>query len=308
MPMSPPRGTSAQTIVSSTDALGPSWVPTAQCRPNGPAFPMGGRARDLAAMARPANTRVSLMLFLGAGMSLGLRAPLLAAGAVLIVAIYGISVIINDLRDRQIDLANGHPTPLARDVVNRSQACWLLAGYLAAVAGIEVWLPQPEGLAIAGAWLALAASYSMPGLALEDRGLAGTAMLAICYCITPLYLGASLAGQTPSGFWLVLLAAGLLGASGLLHKDFKDEVGDRLHGKRTPLVRYGPAVVIRLSWCFAASGAAVLLVGAQSKPLVALFLAAAGVALVRISHFRGACPRWSQLYGLTLAVAVVVSR
>ncbi|MGH9128531.1 MAG: UbiA family prenyltransferase [Acidimicrobiales bacterium] len=254
---------------------------------------------------RPANNRTSLMVFVGAGALLGAADAQLALGASLILAVYGIAVILNDLCDQDVDRANNRKTPLVSGDVTPIQAWVLLGGCLALVAVEQAWLHQPVAGAFSSIYLALAVAYSAPHVAIEDRGLAATTLLAICYFVLPLWLASGLAGARPAHFWILAAAMGLLGAAGLLYKDFKDRQGDREAGKATPLVRYGDRAVVALSFLFAgAGGTAVVAVGTR-RPLAIASISLAWCALVAVAARRGANPWLVQLYYLADVLALL---
>ena len=81
--------------------------------------------------------------------------------------------------------------------------------------------------------VAASVAYSHPSIGLERRGILGTGLLAVSYLVLPVLL----AGRVVAPVVLAALVAG--GTATLLYKDVKDEAGDRLLGKRTPLVRWG---------------------------------------------------------------------
>ncbi|MGH9074019.1 MAG: UbiA family prenyltransferase [Acidimicrobiales bacterium] len=254
---------------------------------------------------RPANNRTSLMVFVGAGALLGAGDAQLALGASLIVGLYGIAVILNDLRDQDVDRSNNRRTPLVTGDLTPTQAWVLLGGCLALVAIEQAWLRQPVAAEFSSIYLALAVAYSAPHVAIENRGLAATALLAICYFVLPLWLASGLAQARPAHFWILAAAVGLLGAGGLLYKDFKDWQGDREAGKATPLVRYGDRAVVALSFFFVGAGGMALVVVATHRPFAIASISLAWCALVAVAARRGANPWLVQLYYLADVLAVL---
>jgi hypothetical protein len=103
------------------------------------------------------------------------------------------------------------------------------------------------------------------------------------------------------------VAAALLGAAGVLYKDFKDEVGDRLFRKRTPLVRYGARFVVMLSLVLVASGGILLTAASHRHVLTALLLLGAGGALARVATRPGNAASGLQIYYLLAACALLVT-
>ena len=251
------------------------------------------RSQPLARLCRPANIRKSALLLAGSGLYLGAGAAQVTLGLVMLVLVYGVATIYNDLHDVEIDRANHRDLPLATGQVHPAEARRLVAALLVALAALQPWAVQPAGALFAVTFLALSWAYSAPAVALERRGLAGTVVLAACYVDLPLAYGHLLAGARPRA--LTLVAAGLLGATALLHKDAKDEHGDRRHGKRTPLVRHGPAWVRRASLLCFAAGAAIALADTRRPVLTGALVALAGLAILRLGprgepHLRGYHP------------------
>lgn len=237
------------------------------------------RARPLAVLCRPANVRKSALLLAGAALGFGAPGSQVALGLALLVLAYAAATIYNDLQDLEIDRANRRDLPLVTGEVTPGQARMLMSACIAALALLQVWSRQPAGLAFTAAYLALSWAYSAPAVAVERRGLAATVLLGLCYAGLPLAFGLLLAGVTPRA--PTVLAATLLGAAALVHKDAKDEEGDRRHGKRTPLVRYGAAGVRRASGGFFVAGAVLLVAAARRPLLVAPVLVLAAAALLR---------------------------
>jgi 4-hydroxybenzoate polyprenyltransferase len=213
--------------------------------------------RAVAELIRPETARLPVLLHVAAATSAGLDASSIVAGVLLVLAAYGAAAAYNDLHDVAVDAANGRvDRPLVSGAASPDTARATVAGCLAVAVAAQPWLVQPAGLGVTALAALLAAAYSQPRIAVARRGLAATALLACCYAALPVLL----AGRVPPA----LVALVLLGASQVLHKDTRDEDGDRLHGKRTPVVRYGVAVVERLSVaaCLAGTVAGVATVGA----------------------------------------------
>lgn len=198
-------------------------------------FDRGAATADL---LRPQASRLAAGVFLVAAARAGVDGPSIAGGVVLILSSYGVAAVLNDLADIETDRANGRPRPLVTGQLSCRDAHVVLGACGAVVAGSQLLLSQPAGLAVTAAAVVLAAIYST-GPALQRHGVAGHALLAVAYLVLPLWLATSQAPTTPAG-WLEP-AAMLVpsGVAALLYKDFKDEAGDRRTGKRTPLVRWG---------------------------------------------------------------------
>ena len=210
------------------------------------------RGAAYADLLRPYTARLPLLPFLVVGAGAGQPARHLAGGVLLIFCAYGLAAAYNDLHDIEVDRANGRRRPLATGALSPADAGKAMVACALGVAVSQLLLVQPLGLAVTIASVAATAAYSHPRLGLERRGVLGTATLAVTYLVLPVLL----AGGTVAPLGLAALVAG--GTATLLYKDVKDEHGDRLLGKRTPLVRWGRR---RMDTTAALLGAAALVLG-----------------------------------------------
>jgi 4-hydroxybenzoate polyprenyltransferase len=225
--------------------------------------------RAVAALVRPETARFPAAVHAAAATSAGLDGPTVVAGVVLVLAAYGAAAAYNDLHDVRVDAANRRADrPLVSGTATPATARATIAGCLAVVVAVQPWLLQPAGVLVTAAAAALAVVYSHPAVAVAGRGLAATTLLSACYVGLPVLL----AGRTSLA---ALAALVLLGASQVLHKDARDEHGDRLHGKRTPVVRHGPRAVTRLAVAAVVTGATVGIVAVGPGWWVAAALGAA---------------------------------
>jgi 4-hydroxybenzoate polyprenyltransferase len=208
------------------------------------------RGAAFADLVRPQTARLPLAIFLVAG--LGRPGWHLVGGALLILSTYGLAAAYNDLRDVAVGCANGRGRPLATGALTTQDARVAMGVCAVGIVVAQVPLDQPLGVAVTIAAIAGSIAYSHPAIALGRRGLLGTVLLAVLYLVTP----ALLAAKPLSPAVLATLVAG--GTATLLYKDVKDESGDRLFGKRTPLVRWGAA---RMDVVAGALGAVALLTG-----------------------------------------------
>jgi 4-hydroxybenzoate polyprenyltransferase len=191
------------------------------------------RGAACSSILRPAAARLPALVFLAASTRTHPGVAHVAAGLLLVFASYGLAAVYNDLRDLEIDRSNGRDLPLVTGALSPTDARWIAAGCAAAVVAAQALLRQPLGLAVTVVSVALSAAYSHPLLGVERRGAWAPVLLSTTYVGLPLLLAGPL--PTAPRTAAALLAAGAM----LLYKDVKDEAGDRAHGKRTPLVRWG---------------------------------------------------------------------
>ncbi|PLS80550.1 hypothetical protein CYG49_04755 [Candidatus Saccharibacteria bacterium] len=168
---------------------------------------------------------------------------LLLLGLILLIALYGMVVIINDLADYPIDTLNKRrDIPLVAGTVAPSDYVSLLVGLSVVVTLIGLALNQ-NVLLVSALYLLLGWLYSGPAN-LKNRGLPAIILLGACYGLLPWWLGAAATGIGPNPTLLVVSISSFIFAAGtVLLKDFKDVVGDRAGGKRTLLVVFGSTFV-----------------------------------------------------------------
>lgn len=206
------------------------------------------RGRSFADLVRLHAARLPLAVFLFSGRS---RPPRhLLGGVLLILGSYGLAAVRNDLHDVEIDRANARPRPLATGALSVQDARVAMSVCAVGVLGAQLLLVQPLGLLVSAVAVILGLAYSVAPVALQCRGIVGTASLAVDYLALPVILGRDDLDVRRAA---VLIAGG---TATLLYKDVKDEAGDRALGKRTPLVRWGARTMDLVAACL---GAAALL-------------------------------------------------
>jgi 4-hydroxybenzoate polyprenyltransferase len=214
---------------------------------------------DLARLMRPQNTRFSILFFLLPQLSRDFHWSQMLSGSALIMVLYGISTAYNDFRDLAIDRTNKRDLPLVRRALSLRHINGLLIVLVVLSLALNIVLPQPATVFFTLTYVALAVAYSAPYTQLSYRGLAGTVVLGWCYLGLPLGLGLAYSGRpsTPA----LLAVCVLLAAPVLLYKDFKDQMGDRAHGKYTPVVSYGEIRTKQLTFVLYTAGILLFAVG-----------------------------------------------
>lgn len=195
------------------------------------------------------------------------------------------AVALNDLADVDIDRVNLPDDPrrvLANRRASRGEvvgvAVAAAAGACAAGAALDL-----EAVTVVACGLLLAVAYSLPPLSLSRRGILTSALLPLGYVSVPFLVGAYAGSRTVDGRGVVLLAGLYLGFMGrLVLKDFRDEHGDRLYGKRTTLVRHGRVRTCAFSAVFWSVGAGVALAGQPRSVPLTLATAAYVAAVVAL--------------------------
>ncbi|HEX8762881.1 MAG TPA: UbiA family prenyltransferase [Candidatus Saccharimonadales bacterium] len=237
------------------------------------------KSRLLARLARPQNTRLSILLFAAAGIADNLNVGQLVVGSFTIFCLYATANSLNDLADVDIDRANNRNLPLAAGALGRQDAkkagfLFLVLSLIGAASTTNVAL-----LATVLSGLMLGVAYSWQPIALERRGLLGTLCLSLCYVGIPIALAWSF-NEYQSYDWKLLLGITILESSVLLFKDFKDERGDRAFGKRTPLVRYGQKGLYYLAAIFFILGCITTYHKMGTAYIIGVLICAAALALL----------------------------
>ena len=229
---------------------------------------------------------VLLGLCAAVGMAQTGHLPSVAHQVVALIVVAGwmlFAVAVNDLADERVDcvnLSNDRRRVLVTGDATRSQVT-VIAILAALVAiGAAATLGRTSIVVVSGG-LALAAAYSLPPLRLSGRGAFTSALLPLGYVTVPYLTGASSSGAGVAELSPRLLIGLYLGFMGrLVLKDFRDQRGDRLYGKRTTLVRHGRARTCVFAAVFWTVGATVALGAFTGRPATIAALTAYEVVVL----------------------------
>ncbi len=197
-------------------------------------------------LGRPQNIRRSLLLMLLITYKHHTRFSALIVGMLGILLAYMLVTILNNLADRKVDKLNKRKENLLlyiKDYKHEARTAFLCLGFIFCINILFVagWLPKLLLLVL----VMLGWAYSDKRISIQSRGLWATALLAACYVAIPYIIVAT--GAEVDLLVVRALVLCLFASSLLLAKDYKDEYGDRIVGKRTPLVRYGQNVTTLLA-------------------------------------------------------------
>lgn len=241
---------------------------------------MRASARLLVMMIRPPVALV-LILFAAIGAAVAGHGnelhPLFTVDLLVIGGWFVNAAALNDLADEAVDrvnLAHARGRPLVSGHASRRQLA-ALAVAAAAVALLVAWSWTPRVAAVVAAGLALNVVYSVEPLRLSRRGLLAVVLLPLGYVAVP-YLVAVLSvqrGLGPHGFEILGgLYIAFMGR--IVLKDFRDEEGDRLFGKRTFLIRQGRHRTCAFSAaCWIAGSGALVVLAPLPAAVAAVFVA-----------------------------------
>lgn len=215
--------------------------------------------KNAAALLRPQGARLSVILFCAVGLTTRLPLGAIVQGVILIVGCYGFVTVQNDLRDVHIDRHNKRHLPLADGRLQASQARVIRMTVAVIVVLALAVRPAAWPVLFVAVYGAVGWAYSDRPLQLSHRGLLGTCVLALCYAVLPFELAWRQVGAAHGRGSLAVVPLTFAAIAYVLYKDFKDEAGDRAHGKRTPLVMYGARAVRALSLACGLAAAAMVL-------------------------------------------------
>ena len=231
-------------------------------------------------MVRPPVALV-LMLFAALGLALGGRPdglhPLFTSVLFIVGGWFIHATVLNDLADEAIDRVNlpsARGRPLVSGDATRRQL--LVLGLIAggsALAG--AWVVNWRVGAVVTIGLGLNVAYSFRPLRLSDRGLVAVILLPLGYVVLPFLVGFFMVRPTMGPKDLVVLAGLYITFMGrIVLKDFRDETGDKLFGKRTFLIRHGRVDTALFSGaCWIAGSAALIVVVPLRSLLIVMFAA-----------------------------------
>lgn len=206
---------------------------------------MSRAVRLFVMMIRPP-VALLLVLFAAIGAAVAGRGndlhPLLTVDLLMIGAWFVNATVLNDLADEAIDrvnLADARGRPLVSGHASRRQLLTFGLG-AGAVALLAAWSTNARVGTVVTVGLVLNAAYSVEPLRLSRRGLLAVILLPLGYVALPYLVGVFSVQPSlgPYGFEILVgLYIAFMGR--IVLKDFRDEAGDRLFGKRTFLVRQG---------------------------------------------------------------------
>ncbi|MFN2525481.1 MAG: UbiA prenyltransferase family protein [Actinomycetota bacterium] len=242
--------------------------------------------RLLVMMIRPPVALV-LLLFAAIGLAVagegdGLH-PLLTTVLLIVGGWFIHGTALNDVADEAIDrvnLTNARGRPLVSGDATRRQLLILGLG-AGASALVVAWMVNWRVGTVVAAGLALNVAYSFRPLRLSDRGLLAVLLLPLGYVVLPFLVGVFTVQSTLGSNGFVILVGLYITFMGrIVLKDFRDEVGDRLFGKRTFLIRRGRADTCLFSAaCWIAGSAALIAIVPLRSVVIGVFLAYLGCVL-----------------------------
>lgn len=158
----------------------------------------------------------------------------------------GLSQVLNDWFDREVDAINEPNRLIPSGKVTRNQVMWTIAVLAALGVAVPVYLGQPIAVLTALGFV-LAIIYSVHPIRAKRNGWVGNALVAISYEGLPWLAGSATFGANGQASWsaitlLSLVAASIysFGAHGIMTvNDFKSMAGDTVMNIKTIPVMYG---------------------------------------------------------------------
>jgi 4-hydroxybenzoate polyprenyltransferase len=188
----------------------------------------------------------------------GFDLRVLLLGLVLLIPIYGIVAIHNDISDYETDKLNRRKDiPLVSGDVKKENLIYLLLS-LAIITILVGLLLDHSVLIWVALYLLLGWLYSGPAN-LKNRSFIAAFLLGACYGAIPWYLGVAAAGIKVTLALVIVSTAYFIFSSGsTVIKDFRDLKGDKKAGKNTILVSKGK-LFTRVYYLFMTSSAYIIL-------------------------------------------------
>lgn len=201
--------------------------------------------------------------------------------------------LLNDLLDIDLDRANGKKRPLPSGQVTKRQA-WIFIGWTnAAAVLLSVLTANYASMLLVVPMLAIGIMYSAPRIALDDRFLIKTTVIALYYMLCAALgamtaYGIDLAFANPIVFVHAAFMFAVMRFISSVLNDTGDVEGDRAAGRRTIPIVIGKANTVRMgimmvtsmaaiSWAVYATGG----IGLASAVFASAFAALLGTRLAR---------------------------
>ena len=159
--------------------------------------------------------------------------------------------LLNDILDIELDMANGKKRPLPSGQVTKAQGWIFIAWTNVAAVLLSIVTGNPASMLLVVPMLAIGLMYSAPKIALDDKFVIKTLVIAIYYVLcatlgfTSIY-GIDLAISNPL---MPIFAAALLGGMRFISSvlnDTGDVDGDKAAGRRTIPIVIGRANTIKM--------------------------------------------------------------
>ena len=228
-----------------------------------------------------------LVLFAAVGLALGGHPdgshPLFTTVLLILGGWFVNATVLNDLADEAIDrvnLKNARGRPLVSGEATRVQL--LILGLLAGGAALVVaWMVNWRVGTVITVGLFLNIAYSFRPLRLSDRGLIAVILLPLGYVALPFLVGVFSVQPTLGPRDMAILAGLYISFMGrIVLKDFRDEEGDKLFGKRTFLIRYGREhTCIFSATCWIVGVLALIAISPLQPTLILVFAVYSGFVL-----------------------------
>lgn len=222
-------------------------------------------ARPYVKLSRPQNVLLSGMLAIISARHVGATWQQAGSCYLVLLCLYALAAGYNNLRDTTIDTINKRSdNPLVQRQLSPQAVRKYFVVIIAVLCSLQLLIEQPYGTILCALYILLLIGYSQKRFNMQARGELAHIILAICYGVIPIMLGLTQGGNLPtSRYYLVLLIVVVLLLPALLAKDYKDIRGDRICGKRTPLVRHGKRYVSIEAGILTVTGVVLLAVAMQ---------------------------------------------
>lgn len=225
--------------------------------------------RELLILVRPQNGAIITLSFAAGWLWFANANRDLWIGMAMVYLLHSAGTIKNDIVDLESDKLNMPDRPLVTGKISLAAAEIFFYGFMVlalalAILGGKLFFIWGAIIYFTG-WL-----YNERPFLGSHRPISSIFLLVLYFTTLPLIFGA-LASNTNNflfnlNFIILIIGFSLSRAATSLFKDYKDTIGDKATGKKTFLLKFGPAITARVGLLFATiGGILILLVTTTSK-------------------------------------------
>ena len=207
---------------------------------------------------------------------------------IILAAWYINAAAINDYADFSIDKVNlpdDKHRPLVTGLATKKDLLLIaiITALVAMTATLWLYGMSSQISWMLGIFLLLNLAYSLKPLQISRRGGIAILILPLGYTFLPISLGIMLTGTLQFNAEMIWLCLGMYGhfTSRIILKDHRDVKGDKLHGKKTFLIRHGHRCICLLAGLTLAISTTIFLIAFN------VYLQVFSYALVFLTAFAG---------------------
>jgi 4-hydroxybenzoate polyprenyltransferase len=168
---------------------------------------------------------------------------------IILALLHSAATLYNDIQDMDVDSLNHRQGALHDQTVSLPQSKKVVAGLV--VAALVLAIIRPHALlqlSLVVVTVALSLLYDLPHFRFSRKPILSIIILGLCYGALPLFSGFVVSGGVLSASFYAIMALWFIqrGSISML-KDYKDAIGDKLVGKETFYLHFGPRITAYVS-------------------------------------------------------------